>query len=252
MSSSSNKHDGYTMGHTKTTTASHAARTIHSDAAFLLPYIQQHYRILDIGCGPGTITAGFLELVPHGGVTGVDLGDTILEQARENTKALIARSTNVPRGDISYQKGDVVAGLEFEDNTFDMVFASQVLIHLPEEAATVRALNEMKRVVKPGGIVATRDGAKMLFYPEYDLEKLWAQNLLKGIGLDGWPGPKMRHYYRQAGFDVDGMRDNGQKQVLIGVGSNVYGGTKDERKAYIRYGKKGADCINANLYQDIY
>jgi hypothetical protein len=65
MSSSSNKYDGNTMGHTKTTTASHTARTIHSDAGFLLPHVQPQYRILDIGCDPGTITAGFfLELVP--------------------------------------------------------------------------------------------------------------------------------------------------------------------------------------------
>jgi len=239
MSSSSKKFDGYTMGHTKTTTASHAARTIHSDAAFVLPHIQPHYRILDIGCGPGTITAGFLELVPHGSVTGVDLGNAILDQARENTQALIARSPDVPRGGITYQEGDVLVGLKFKDNTFDIIFSSQVLIHLPEQPTAVRALREMRRLVKPGGIVATRDAAGMLFYPEYNLEKLLGQNILKGIGQDGWPGPKMRRYYRQAGFDVDGLRENGQKQVVIGVGSNVHGGTKDERKDYIRYVSNG-------------
>jgi ubiquinone/menaquinone biosynthesis C-methylase UbiE len=235
MLASNNKYDGYTMGHTKSTTASHASRTTHSDAAFLLPYIQQHHRILDIGCGPGTITAGFLELVPHGSVIGVDLGNDILEQARENTQSLTSSRSSVPRGSITYQEGNVVEGLKFEDNSFDVVFASQLLIHLPEEKATVRALSEMRRVVKHGGIVATRDGAKMLFHPDFNLEKLWAQNLLKGIGLDGWPGPKMRHYYRLSGFDVDGSRDNGQKQVIVGVGSNVYGGSKDERIAYMKY-----------------
>ncbi|KAF1812800.1 putative arsenite methyltransferase [Eremomyces bilateralis CBS 781.70] len=234
MFPSSNENKSYTMGHTKSSTASHATRTIYSDASFLLPYIQPYYQILDIGCGPGTITAGFSELVPHGSVTGIDLGHTILQQARENTHALIARSPDVPRGETTYQEGDVVVGLKFEDNTFDVVFASQVLIHLPEQVSVVRALNEMRRLVKPGGIVATRDGAKMLFYPDYNLEKLWEQNLLKGIGLDEWPGPKMRGHYRQAGFDVDGLRENGQKQVIIGVGSNVYAGTMDERKAYIR------------------
>jgi ubiquinone/menaquinone biosynthesis C-methylase UbiE len=131
-------------------------------------------------------------------VTGVDLGNAILEQARENTQALIAHSPNVLRGDIRYQEGDVLAGLKFEDNTFDMVFASQVLIHLPEQTIAVRALKEMRRLVKPGGIVVTRDAARMFFYPEYNLERLWGQNLLKAIGQDGWPGPKMRRYYRQS------------------------------------------------------
>jgi ubiquinone/menaquinone biosynthesis C-methylase UbiE len=234
MSSSNTEHEGYTMGYTKSTTASHARRTIHSDAAFLLPYIQPHYQLLDIGCGPGTITAGFLELVPQGGVTGIDLSKAVLQQARENTEALFERSPNVPRGRITYQEGNVVSGLRFEDGTFDIVFASQVLIHLPEQDTAVRALKEMRRLVKPGGIVATRDAAKMLFYPDYDLERLWAQNLLKGIGHDGWPGPKMRGYYRQAGFSVDEVRENGQKQVIIGVGSNVYAGSIEERKTYIR------------------
>jgi len=241
MSPSSNKYEGYTMGHTKSSTASHARRTIHSDAAFVLPHIQPHHHILDIGCGPGTITAGFLELVPAGSVTGVDLSDAVLDQARENTQAHIARSSvnlDVPRGKITYQKEDVVAGLTFEDDTFDIVFASQVLLHIAGQGAAVRALEEMRRVVKPGGVVATRDGAGMLFYPEYDLGRLWAKNLLKGIGLDDWPGPKMRGYYRQAGFDVDGLKENGEKQVVVGVGSSVYGGIEEERTTYMRYLEK--------------
>jgi ubiquinone/menaquinone biosynthesis C-methylase UbiE len=75
--------------------------------------------------------------------------------------------------------------LKFEDNTFDIIFAYQVLIHLPEQTTAVRGLKEMKRLAKPGGMVATRDGAKIIFYPDYNLEKLWGQNLLKGTGLNG-------------------------------------------------------------------
>jgi ubiquinone/menaquinone biosynthesis C-methylase UbiE len=230
------------MGHTKTTTASHASRTIHTDASFLLPHIQPHHHILDIGCGPGTITAGFLALVPQGSVVGIDLTLTVLKQAWANTQDIVKRSPDVPRGDIELQKGDVVAGLKFRDGTFDVVFASQVLIHLSERDR-VRAITEMRRVVKPGGIVATRDGAGMLFWPECGLEKLWVRNLLRGIGLDEWPGPKMRRYYREAGFDVDGRRENGEEQVVIGVGSNVYGGAEVERKAYVRYDSSAHNAL---------
>ncbi|KAF2228664.1 S-adenosyl-L-methionine-dependent methyltransferase [Viridothelium virens] len=197
------------MGFTKSTTARHASRTTQSDAAFLLPYIQPHHHILDIGCGPGTITAGFLELVPHGSVTGIDLSSTVLQQAQETTQALIARSPETQRGKITYQEGDVVVGPSLQDDAFDVVFASQVLVHLPGQNTAVRALKEIRRVVKAGGI------------PEYNLEELWGQNALKGIGIDEWPGPKMKGHYRQAGFDVD-------------VGSNVYAGTIDERKTFAR------------------
>lgn len=50
---------GYKFGYSKTTTSSHSSRTIHTDAAFVIPHIQPHYKILDVGSGPGTITIGF-------------------------------------------------------------------------------------------------------------------------------------------------------------------------------------------------
>ncbi|KAF8495038.1 S-adenosyl-L-methionine-dependent methyltransferase, partial [Gautieria morchelliformis] len=100
-------------------------------------------QILDVGCGPGTITADLASLVPKGHVTGLEYAPEVLTQAR---------STAAQRGltNIEFVVGDV-NGLDFPDGTFDVVHAHQVLVHVGDP---VQALREMRRVAKPGGIVA--------------------------------------------------------------------------------------------------
>ena len=48
-------------------------RTAQACATHLLPHIKPEYRILDIGCGPGSITIGLAEAVPNGQVLGTDI-----------------------------------------------------------------------------------------------------------------------------------------------------------------------------------
>ena len=74
----------YKQGHHRAITSNHASRTAQEDAAFLLPCLKPGQRILDIGCGPGSITVGFAAYVPGGSVVGVDLSDEIHSQAREH------------------------------------------------------------------------------------------------------------------------------------------------------------------------
>lgn len=235
MTSGTSAYDGYTMGHSTSTTASHAARTIHSDATFLLAHLQPHYHILDVGCGPGSITVGFSELVPEGSVTGIDLSAAVLEDASAYTQRYIASSPETKRGRIEYQQSDLIAGVPFDDNTFDVVFSSQLFPHLPPPDIPVTALKEMRRVLKPGGILATRDAATMMFYPDYNLSTLWNVNLNKGLGAKEYPGPRMKGYYRRAGFEVDGVKEDGSKQVVVGCGTNVVAGNLEERKTFAGY-----------------
>src|SRR6478609_302085 len=72
----------YTHGHHESVLRSHTWRTAANSAAYLLGSLKPHMRILDIGCGPGTITADLAELVPQGEVIGVDREGTVLERAR--------------------------------------------------------------------------------------------------------------------------------------------------------------------------
>ena len=52
-----------------------AERTAEDCATHLLPHLKPHYRILDVGCGPGSITVGLARYVPQGSVVGVDVNE---------------------------------------------------------------------------------------------------------------------------------------------------------------------------------
>lgn len=146
----------YTHGHHESVLRSHTWRTAANSAAYLLGSLKPHMRILDIGCGPGTITADLAELVPDGHVTGVDRAPGILEQAR---------ATAGERGldNVEFAVADIHA-LDFPDDTFGVVHAHQVLQHVGDP---VQALREMYRVTEPGGYVAVResDYLAMAWYP---------------------------------------------------------------------------------------
>jgi SAM-dependent methyltransferase len=124
----------------------HAQRTAAEAAAFLLPALHPGMRVLDVGCGPGSITRGLAEHVAPGEVVGVDLSRPTLDEARRDAGA---------RGltNLRYEEGSVYA-LPFADGSFDAAYAHQVFQHLKE---TTAALREMIRVVRPGGLVAVRD-----------------------------------------------------------------------------------------------
>lgn len=137
----------YTHGHHSSVLRSHGRRTAQSSAAYLLPELRAGMRVLDVGCGPGSITLDLAALVGvDGQVTGIEVVEEPLDAARAAAAA---------RGDTrtEFQLGDVYA-LDFADDEFDVVHAHQVLQHL---ADPVSALREMRRVTKPGGLIAVRD-----------------------------------------------------------------------------------------------
>src|ERR1700678_49085 len=141
----------YTHGHHESVLRSHAWRTAENSAAYLLGYLDESMSLLDVGCGPGTITADLARLVSQ--VTAIEPSADVLALA----------SADAPTK-IRFETGDVHA-LAYADDTFDVVHAHQVLQHL---ADPVQALREMRRVCKPGGIVAVRDGDYRAFawYPD--------------------------------------------------------------------------------------
>lgn len=147
--------DTYTHGHHKSVLLSHTSRTAANSAAYLIPNLTSGLRVLDIGAGPGTITADFARLVSPGEVVGIDQSPEVISIANKLTD-------NLPN--LSFEVGDVYA-LSFPDDSFDVVHAHQVLQHLSDPVA---ALREMTRVAKPGGIVAFRDADfhAMAWFPE--------------------------------------------------------------------------------------
>ncbi|KAJ7157232.1 S-adenosyl-L-methionine-dependent methyltransferase [Mycena filopes] len=156
----------YTHGHHESVLRSHSWRTAQNSCAYLLSSLTPTTRILDVGCGPGTITLDLAKLVPAGHVTGIEprSAEDVIHKARDQAAA--QGVTN-----ITYAVDDVLA-LSFPDNTFDVVHAHQVLQHVPDP---VLALKEMFRVTKAGGIVAARDTdfAAMTWFPESEGIALW-------------------------------------------------------------------------------
>jgi len=140
------RREKYTHGHAPATVRQHARRTAEEAAAFLLPELRPGMRLLDVGCGPGSITRGLAERLAPGLVVGVDLSRETLAAARQD--AADRGLTN-----LLYEEGSVYQ-LPFPDASFDVAYAHQVFQHLREPGA---ALREMLRVVRSGGLVAVRD-----------------------------------------------------------------------------------------------
>src|SRR5437667_10374530 len=74
--------DTYLHGHHDSVLQSHRWRTAENSAGYLLPWLAPGARLLDIGCGPGTITAGLAGRVQAGWVIGIDATAEALPAAR--------------------------------------------------------------------------------------------------------------------------------------------------------------------------
>lgn len=155
--------DTYTHGHADSVLASHRWRTAENSAGYLLPHLRHGLSLLDVGCGPGTITVDLARLVAPGTVIGLDIAEAPLGEARQ-----LAAAAEVP---VEFRVGDVYR-LPLTDDSVDVVHAHQVLQHLTDPVA---ALREMARVCRPGGVIAVRDVdyAATTWFPADD-------------GLDAW------------------------------------------------------------------
>lgn len=147
----------YTHGHAGSVLRSHRWRTAANSAAYLLPFLARGRSLLDVGSGPGTITADLAELVAPGRVTALEATRDAVEVTRRGVDDRWVDNVDCVVGDVH--------GLEYDDDTFDVVHAHQVLQHV---ADPVTALAEMRRVCRPGGFVAARDSDYSAFtwYPE--------------------------------------------------------------------------------------
>ncbi len=148
--------DTYTHGHADSVLRSHRRRTAADSCGYLLAALRPGQRLLDVGCGPGTITVDLAARVSPGPVVGLDRSADPLAEARS-----LATASGV--SNVSFEVGDVYR-LPYPDGSFDVVHAHQVLQHLSDPVA---ALREMRRVCVPGGWIAVRDAdyAAMSWYP---------------------------------------------------------------------------------------
>ena len=188
----------YTHGHQPSVLRSHTWRTAANSAAYLLPHLREGQRLLDVGCGPGTLSLDLARLVGPGEVVAEDLSEDVLE---------IAEAYRRERGatNLRFRAGDVYA-LDHPDDSFDVAHAHQLLQHLARPAD---ALRELARVTRPGGLVAVRDSdyGGMFWAPADESLDRW-QEIYHAVsarnGGDADAGRHLLRFARQA--DVGAAR----------------------------------------------
>ncbi len=191
MTSAGNR---YTHGHHESVLRSHRWRTAENSAGYLLSHLTTGLSLLDIGSGPGTLTADLASRVAPGRVTAVEPDGAVLDLTRQETTRRGLTNVDFAVADVHH--------LNLPDASFDVVHAHQVLQHL---ADPVRALREMRRVCRPGGLVAARDGdyAGFTWFPAVPALDEWLalyRRAARANGDEPDAGRRLLSWARAAGF----------------------------------------------------
>ncbi len=185
----------YTHGHHESVLRSHTWRTAENSAGYLLPHLRAGQSLLDVGSGPGTITADLALLVAPGDVVGIDASPEVVAQATAGVADLGLEN-------LRFEVGDLFA-LDFADGSFDVIHLHQVLQHL---ADPVDALVALRRVLAGDGVLAARDSDYHAFSwaPADPMLDRWLELYLEVTarnGHDARIGPKLKGVALSAGFN---------------------------------------------------
>jgi ubiquinone/menaquinone biosynthesis C-methylase UbiE len=184
----------YQHGHHASVVASHAKRTAETAAAFFLPFLKSGMRLLDVGCGPGSITSGLARRVEPAETIGIDMSSSVIETANSLAGAAAAKH-------LSFEVGSIYEP-RFAAATFDAAFAHQVLQHLRRP---VDALRQIHSLLKPGGVLGVRDvdWGSTTFFPENQGMRRFLglyYELARRNGGEPNAGRYLRQWLREAGF----------------------------------------------------
>jgi SAM-dependent methyltransferase len=208
-----------------------ASRTAERVAGFLLPHLRAGMRLLDCGCGPGSISVGLAQVVAPGEVVGIDIEAGQVEAAR-------ARAHEHGVSNARFETGNVLA-LAFENRSFEAVFVNTVLCHLRDPLA---ALREIGRVLKPGGLLGMRDAdlrARLVAPEEPELRRLpeLVEDLMRRNGGDPHIGSRLPTLAREAGF------------VTVAVSASFdCSGTREANRAFA---DRTADLLHESFGQQL-
>ncbi len=184
----------YTMGYSEEFLQLLHRRNAETHAAQLLPHLKPGQRLLDFGCGPGSISVGLATAIAPGELHGLDIEESQIALARAAAKAGC-------HDNALFHVGDVI-DLPFEDASFDVAHCHAVLTHVPDTDA---ALAEVKRVLKPGGVIASRELILSACFLEPNAEEVvpaWNAfgDLLAANGGHPQMGRELKRRFLQAGF----------------------------------------------------
>ncbi|KAF2199713.1 methyltransferase UbiE [Delitschia confertaspora ATCC 74209] len=192
----------YIHGHQDSVLRAHSWRDVSNSCGYLIQHLHPENRILDIGCGPGSITIDLAQRAPQGHVLGIDTSEEVILKARR-----LAEQRGILN--VEFRVGNIynVSALGLLEGSFDVVHAHQVLQHLPDPA---RAMREMRRLAKDGGIVAVREadysGASWFQRePAHPgVIQMWLDlyiRVARAVGGDPNIGHKLHNIAMEAGFE---------------------------------------------------
>lgn len=158
-------------------------------------------RVLDFGCGAGGVTLHIAEAYGPAEIIGYDVEELVIMRARMATAkrglSSVARFVSSPPG-----------RLPFDDDTFDVVFSKDAMIHVPDKEAL---FSELFRVLKPGGVFTASD---------------WL------IGHDGEPSEDMKAYIAAEGLRF-GMASS-RRYLRAMAAAGFVDGAAENRNAWYR------------------
>ena len=186
-------------------------RSAARNAAHLLPLLRPGMDLLDLGCGPGLITLGLARAVYPGKATGLDRDGEQVGTARAN-----ARLEGVEN--VCFVPGESL-DLPFPGGSLDVVHCHAFLMHSPRIR---EQLAEIVRVLKPGGILSSRDmdvPASFISPVRDDNQGMWDMlgEVVRQEGGDPWMGRHLKTFFRNAGLE----------DVETGFGSDSFTSPED-------------------------
>ena len=185
----------YSIGFSEEAVEQLSRNTAATSAEYLLPRLRPGLRALDFGCGPGSISVGLAEAVAPGGeLHCVDMAESQVELVRALAESLGLEN-------LTFHVADVTS-LPFEDDFFDVIHGHDVLAHVPDTRA---ALAEVRRTLKPGGLVGCREMIceSCFMYPDFGiLRKSWDiyEDIVATDGGHPQMGKELKNHLAEAGF----------------------------------------------------
>lgn len=186
----------YTPGYSENAVRFMQRRSLKSHGAFILPYLRDRQTILDLGCGPGTITVDIARLNQNGRVVAVD---------RESSQIEAAKTLAAARGieNIEFQIHDVTQIAPVE-GSFDLIFSHALFEHLSEP---ITILREIRPRLSREGVIALRcpDWGGMILHPDTGLIQAVVrryEEIQQSYGGDTRAGRKLHAWLSKAGYSV--------------------------------------------------
>lgn len=234
--SAENRRAPYILGYGDTSVNWMAARSVENHAGFFIPFLKSGMKLLDCGCGPGTISVGLAQLVAPAEMVAMDIEPSQVDLTR-------ASASECGIDTMTCREGSILA-IPFEDDTFDAVFVSAVVGNL---AHPQQALAETYRVLKSGGVLGIREfdhGGNMIHPSSPVLEKSVA--IYKAVREE-------HHHTKEFGRALRGALHQAGFQLLqINASYETYGEpgrvkAQAQRIANIFRESLGAQAVKAGL-----